>query len=179
MVGHGEKCTTIQTAPCLSEHPSHSCRKSNPAPTCRNFHGEIRSEDSAVAVRAPGNQSYLFVAEKPAATQADQHRRRPHAASSSRLAWAGSMEGALAHVGRNCKSHGGAVGWTRMKIYTRHTPIVEEIARVSWSVLNHDNDMHSGKPDDSHNWNELRDKISEVMNGKHPLSTDKGKTGVK
>lgn len=66
-----------------------------------------------------------------------------------------------------------------MKIYTRHTPIVEEIARVSWSVLNHDNDMHSGKPDDSHNWNELRDKISEVMNGKHPLSTDKGKTGVK
>lgn len=41
--------------------------------------------------------------------------------------------------------------------------LVDKLAEAAWGVLNHDNDPHSGLPDDTHNWMRLCESIKAVL----------------
>lgn len=42
----------------------------------------------------------------------------------------------------------------------KNKAIVDDLARVAWQVLNHDNDPSSGSYPDTNNWNNLREAIA-------------------
>ena len=54
--------------------------------------------------------------------------------------------------------------WNTRPRHHTSSKLVESLAKAAWHVLNHDNDFNSGKPDDTYNWEQLKQSIAKELN---------------